>query len=322
MTAGRTSRTTPGPQLTVRPLVEGDLDAADHVMRLAFGTFLGLPDPASFMGDVDYVRTRFRAEPSAAFAATIDGDLVGSNFATNWGSVGFFGPLTVHPSRWDTGIGARLMEPVLGCFSSWGTTHAGLFTFAHSPKHVGLYARFGFWPRALTALLRKAVDPAPATSARALSDLAPAERAAALVACAELADVVHPGLDLGREIAATAAAGLGDTVLLATSDALAGFAVCHVGSGSEAGSGTCYVKFGAVRPGHGDDFDRLLSACESFAASRSADWLDVGLSFACSDAMRRITAAGFRAGLQGVTMHRPDEPAYHRADAYVLSDWR
>ncbi len=36
-----------------------------------------------------------------------------------------------------------------------GTQHAGLFTFAHSQKHVGLYQRFGFWPRFLTALMSK-----------------------------------------------------------------------------------------------------------------------------------------------------------------------
>src|SRR5262245_16366626 len=89
--------------VTVRPLREDDLSTADHVMRLAFGTFLGLPDPESFMGDADYISTRWRADPSAAFAAEVEGALVGSNFATNWGSVGFFGPLTVHPDNWDRG---------------------------------------------------------------------------------------------------------------------------------------------------------------------------------------------------------------------------
>jgi hypothetical protein len=40
--------------VVIRPLREADLEAADHVMRLAFGTFLGLPDPLQFMGDRDY----------------------------------------------------------------------------------------------------------------------------------------------------------------------------------------------------------------------------------------------------------------------------
>ena len=102
--------------IAVRPLRESDLATADHIMRLAFGTFLGVPDPASFMGDASYVPTRWKASPDAAFAAEINNELVGSNFATNWGSVGFFGPLTIRPDLWDRGVGKRLMEPVLACF--------------------------------------------------------------------------------------------------------------------------------------------------------------------------------------------------------------
>ena len=75
------------PDITVRPLQESDLTTADHIMRVAFGTFIGLPEPAAFMGDAGYVRTRWLADPEAAFAAEIDGEIVGSNFATNWGSV-------------------------------------------------------------------------------------------------------------------------------------------------------------------------------------------------------------------------------------------
>ena len=102
--------------VSVRPLQESDLVTADHVMRLAFGTFLGLPDPASFLGDAGYVRTRWKANPDAAFAAEINNEVVGSNFAANWGSVGFFGPLTIRPDLWDRGVGRRLMEPIMECF--------------------------------------------------------------------------------------------------------------------------------------------------------------------------------------------------------------
>jgi hypothetical protein len=67
--------------ICVRPLRESDLATADQIMRLAFGTFLGLPEPASFMGDASYVQPRWRAKPDAAFAAEINSELVGSNFA-------------------------------------------------------------------------------------------------------------------------------------------------------------------------------------------------------------------------------------------------
>ena len=141
----------------VRPLQENDLPHADRIFRLAFGTFLGLPDPTQFDASADYVRTRWLADPEAAFGAELNGEIVGSNFATNWGSIGFFGPLTVRPDLWDRGIAKRLLTPVMDTFSRWGTKHAGLFTFAQSSKHVGLYQKFGFWPRFLTAIMSKPV---------------------------------------------------------------------------------------------------------------------------------------------------------------------
>ena len=59
---------------------------------------------------------------------------------------------------------------------------------------------------------------------------------------------VYEGLDASREIQAVADQKLGDTVLLWSESKLSGFAVCHSGAGTEAGSGVCYVKFGVVDP--------------------------------------------------------------------------
>jgi len=312
-------------EVVVRPLEDRDLGAADRVMRLAFGTFLGLPDPASFLGDGDLVRSRWRADPTAAFAAEIGGELVGSNFATSWGSVGFFGPLTIRPDCWDRGVGKRLMEPVMECFERWGTRHAGLFTFAHSPKHVGLYQRFGFWPRFLTAILSKAVErPTRSPAWARFSELADSERAAALNACRGLTESIYEGLDVRREIAAVAAQKLGETVMVWTDGALAGFAVCHFGAGSEGGSGTCFVKFGAARPGPGveQDFDRLLAACEDMAAGTGLTRIVAGMNLARHEAYRAMFERKFRTDFQGVAMHRPNDAGYHRPGVFLVDDWR
>jgi predicted N-acetyltransferase YhbS len=99
--------------VSTRLLRETELAEAGRIVRLAFGTFLGLPDPENAFPDVDYVTARWKADPEAAFAAEIEGRVVGSNFATGWGSVGFFGPLTVHPEFWNQGVGESLMEPRL-----------------------------------------------------------------------------------------------------------------------------------------------------------------------------------------------------------------
>ncbi|MGH3803675.1 MAG: hypothetical protein ACRDTD_26805, partial [Pseudonocardiaceae bacterium] len=116
----------------------------------------------------------------------------------------------------------------------------------------------------------------------------------------------------------------GDTVLLAGDRGLDGLAVCHLGAGSEAGDGVCYLKFGAVRPGPGaaDRFERLLDACEGLAGERGLGRLEAGVNLARADAYARMIARGFRTGLQGVAMHRPSEAGYSRPDAYVIDDWR
>lgn len=311
--------------ISVRPLREDDLPAADRILRLAFGTFLGLPDPLAFLGDADFVRSRWRADHVNAFGAEIDGELAGSNFATNWGSVGFFGPMTIRPDLWDRGVASRLLEPTMECFAAWGTKHAGLFTFAHSPKHVHLYQKFGFWPRSLTAIMSKPVPAAsPATEWFGYGAMPDGDRAESLRAARELTSNLLDGLDLTGEIEAVHAQDLGDTVLVWDGAGLAGLAVCHCGPDTEAGSGVCYVKFGAARPGPNaaGDFDRLLGACEAFAASRGAQRLVGGGNMAREEGYRALVGRGFRADLIGVTLHQPNEPGYSRPGLYIIDDWR
>jgi GNAT superfamily N-acetyltransferase len=310
-----------GFHIEIRPLGDQDLDEADRVCREAFRAFLG----ADVFGDADYVRTRWAADPTAALGAFVDDRLVGSNFATRWGSVGFFGPLTVRPELWDRGIGSRLLEATMPIFESWGTAHNGLFTFAHSPKHHWLYQRFGFWPRFLTPIMSKPVAPTRRNARWSrLSQAAPEEQAALIAVCAETTSAVLDGLDVEREIRAVLDQGLGEVVLLPDDAGVRGFAVCHIGAGSEAGSGKCYVKFGAVRPGPGaaETFAELLDASEALAAERGVERLVAGVNTGHHEAYRVMLGHGFRTDLPGVTMHRPNEPAYDRPDVFLIDDWR
>lgn len=311
--------------LLIRPLQEADLSMADRIYRLAFGTFLGLPDPLQYGGDTDKVRTRWLSDPTAAFVADQAGEVVGSNFATNWGSVGFFGPLTVHPALWDQRIGQRLMEPIIDRFTRWETCHAGLFTFAHSPKHVGLYQKFGFWPRFLTAIMSKAVTlPGQGTLWSRHSAIPEQDHAGCVAACRDLTETIYEGLNVERELRTVASQQLGETLLLWDAAHLVGLAVCHYGPGTEAGSGTCYIKFGGVRPGPRAEqvFDDLLDACETLAAEQGLSRLVAGVNLGREAAYRQMLARGFRTDLQGVTMHRPNEPGYDRAEVYLIDDWR
>jgi hypothetical protein len=313
--------------VTIRPLEEADLSDADRIMRLAFGTFVGLPDPMEFMGDADYVRTRWAAEPTCALAAEVDGRLVGSNFVTRWGSVGFFGPLTVDPALWDKGVARALLDETMPFFDRWDVTHAGLFTFPQSPKHLSLYGSYGFQPRFLTAVLTRAPGPLDVaeTAAGEWSTAADAPDLDQVIDwCGRITDETYPGLDIAREIRATATQKLGDTVLTFGDGEIDGFAVCHTGAGSEAGSGTCYVKFAAALPGPGAArrFNRLVVACEAFAVRSGAGTVVAGVNTARRGAHQALLAHGYKPEMIGVTMHRPDESAYHHTSAWILDDWR
>lgn len=308
-------------RLSVRPMREPDLAEARRIFHLAFGTFIGLPDPMQFVPDRDFVATRWRTDPAGALAAEWDGQLVGSNLVSRWGSVGFFGPLTIRPDVWERGIARRLLEATMPLFERWQTRHVGLFTFSNSAKHLHLYQKFGFWPRFLTPIMSLAVRPElEAQGWAAYSALKPDEREEFLTASHELTDAIFGGLCVRREIRAVAEQQLGDTVLLWDDARLGGFAVCQHGLSTEGGVGTGYVKFAAARTA--GDFDALLNACEAFASTRQLTRLEAGVNLARHEAYRRMIARGFRTDFIGVAMHRGNDAGYSRPDAFVVDDWR
>ena len=47
-----------------------------------------------------------------------------------------------------------------------------------------------------------------------------------------------------------------------------------------------------------------------------------GVNLAREEAYRTMLGRGFRTQIQGVTMHRPNEPGYSRPGLFVLDDWR
>lgn len=316
-------------EIKVSQLKREELPEANRIFRLAFGTFLGLPDPLAFAAGREMVTSRWPGKHITMLAARKDGKLIGSNVLTRWGSFGFFGPLTVLPEYWDRGVAQALMRATVERFDRDGLTRTALFTFAHSARHVGLYRKFGYWPGYLTALMTYSPQDQPARNGKTtaaptlLSLMNKPAREEAIAGCLRVTGRLDTGLDLSDEIRALLSQKIGDVVLTSTRGVLDAFAVCHHGEGSEAGSKLCYVKFAAARPGNGagERFERLLDAIDAFALARGVP-IEAGINMAREDAARRMLAHGYRAAMQGVTMQRPHTAGYNRADAYVLDDLR
>ncbi len=270
------------------------------------------------------VRGRFGTDPSGAIAAVDGGEVIGSNFMANWGSFGFFGPLTVNPTRWKQGIAKRLMEETMARFDAWRTKHAALFTFADSAQHQTLYQRFGFWPRFLTGIMHKVPSDSSMRSSARYSQLTRDQQPAALAEARDLCNELLEGLDVSIEIEGIAGQSQGETILIRSDSRLEGIALCHFGSESEAGDKSLYVKFAAARPGPNVEktFAELLGACEALAVDNGLPDIEAGVSTETVGAYKAMIRLGFKPAYFGVFMLRGGGSAVYRPDAYVVADLR
>jgi len=309
--------------VVVRSMTAGDLPEATRIYRLAFGTFLGAPDPSRFRLDMRTLETRFATDPGTAFVAERAGRLLGSVIGMDWGSQFIVGPLTVDPAHSGQGVARLLMPAILDVAAQRRPALVSLFTHPASTTHLRLYESFGFTPMFLTPVLSKPTrGAAPSSGPRLFSALSATGQAAALDQSRGLTEASFTGLDLRREIRAIEALRLGETILLEDAGGLAGIALCHIGAGTEAGEGALFVKFATVRPRAAPEFERLLDAIEALAAERRVQRITGGVNSGRRDAYGRVMARGFRAGLVGVAMHRPDIAGTLRPDVYIIDDWR
>ncbi len=309
--------------IVVRPLAAADLPAASRINRAAFSKFFGIPDPAKFRIGADVIGPRWRLWPEAGVALDLDGRLAAAGLMIRWGSVAILGPIVVAPEHWSKGLARALMPKLLEPVGRGDFAFTGLVTHPQSPKHVRLYESFGFRMQRITAVMAKPVAPVPA-AARQFSRLPEAERAHLAAAMRELTDGVFPGLDVTAEAADLAANGLGETLLIESGGRLDALALCHFGCGSEASEGQVFVKFAAARGGKNAHrrFQRLLQACEAYAALRGAALLVAGTNTGRAEAYELMLRAGFRTTMNVVAMTRPATDGYNRPEIYAIDDWR
>jgi len=310
-------------------MVKEDIQEADRIIRLAFGTFLGYNNPEDYRLDARYANPRYNADPSAAFVAELDGKMIGSNFGLHWGSVGVFGPLTVHPEYWGKEAGSMLMEPVMKCFEKWKVTHSGAMTFANSPKHIRLYRKFGYHPRFLIPVMSKKIEPKSVISNSKFTWVKYSDceenKDKYLEGCNQITNTIYPGLEIELEIKAVDKMNYGDTVILFDENKeIVGFATCHCGTNTEAGNDKCYVKFGAVKADSESqsNFMNLLKACEGLTIAKGLSVLTGGVNAGRYNAYQYMLKQNFSIDFLGVSLHKPNNDAYNITDRYAIDDWR
>eukprot|EP00656_Telonema_subtile_P005843 TRINITY_DN12674_c0_g1_i1.p1 TRINITY_DN12674_c0_g1~~TRINITY_DN12674_c0_g1_i1.p1 ORF type:complete len:504 (+),score=92.17 TRINITY_DN12674_c0_g1_i1:71-1582(+) len=311
--------------IKIRPMRAQDCDQADACMTKAFGGLLSTEHP---FGDVDYVKSRFKYAKAAFVAENERGEIIGSQFVSDWGSMAFRGPLSVDPAYQGWGVAQMLVDTSMRMMAALPAKHYCNFTFPNSSMHLHTYSKHAMRPRFLNYILQQEISNTPPLSSQ--FELASKELPSAVKACRSLSHSVYSGLDATVEIRAAVNHSLGDCVVLRADDGeVEAFAVYHHGAGTEAGSDKLYVKVGMARDSA--TFSKLLEAVNSRAHELSVSVVVIGVNTSQVSAVDRAFEAGF--GMTpwvGINMERAADIAanpaeyesFWKPDSFIIADLR
>jgi len=322
--------------IKVRRVKKGDLARVREVIEAAFADFyerqLG-SRPRQVFGGAQYVHHRWLMEPWGCYVAEEnESKIVGAGIAVCWGSIGIFGPVAVLTAYQNQKVAQSLIRAAQGFFDENKVILQGVVTFPYSPKHLILYQKFGFKPKALVAVTTKSLErrdatPAPARGAPQVtrfSVLEEGRKKALLGRIRALTGKLFRGLDLTKEIEIVDGLALGDTLVLEKDRAVLGFAVCHTPGTSEAPYGSLYIKYAAIDPARRrpEHFLQLVVACEEFGVGAGCQRILAPVYTAYWRAYQALLAAGYQMEMLMIRMKRGKHPDYEREDDFVLDDWR
>jgi predicted N-acetyltransferase YhbS len=167
--------------VTIRPLTEGDVEAAREVQVHAFDAVdraAGHPTPELTPDMIERQRGRFlhflKHDPEGSWVATLDGAVVGTALALRRDSLWGLSLLAVDPAVQSKGIGRRLLDASLRHADS---VDAAIILSSSDPRAIRSYAVAGFdlYPQVrATGALDRAVLPRPDGRVR-LGDVSRAE---------------------------------------------------------------------------------------------------------------------------------------------------
>ena len=289
----------------VRAMTSGDLPGVSSVTNAAFGALHppgAGPDGPGIPALLFAVR--FAADPGGCFVAVREqepGQVAGALISVARGTLGWLGPLAVHPDAQRSGAGGKL---VAACLDSWqrrGVRLMGLETYRDSPFHEHFYQKMGFRPSCtgigFRAQLGATGMPAGVRIGGPLPDLG----------------FLYPGLDVTGEAAATTQCGAGH--VLTTGDGIAIVRLESTVQPPEAG----FVPFLAAATR--DSFERLLGAAEHLSRERGKTALLTRASSSSWNIIDVLGRRGYQAGALTMRMKAGDDPDYDHTGSYYLDNW-
>jgi ribosomal protein S18 acetylase RimI-like enzyme len=287
---------------TIRHMCQADADAVRRVEAIAFGAWWrqwhgGSADRPPRTRE--NVLASLGIEPQGCFVADEDGQVVGSVFSRSWGAVGWLGSLVVLPEYQGRGVGKRLALATLEYLAASAAGVIGLETMPESAHNLGFYWRLGFEAWLPTLLLGKELNQPAANGPtfRRWSSLGTEMQQRWLMDLREVGGQIWPGVDYSKEITATAAHGLGDTLVLTREGNAIGLSVLRLASLREGESSQrAGIRALALHPQHADraHFHALLEASEGLARAEGKRVLGLSVNACHTWAVQHLLQWGYR----------------------------
>jgi len=285
----------------------GDLPAVAAVTDAAFAALHprdGRAIPAAAPVPALLIRSRLTADPAGCFVAVSERDpgrVTGVLLSVARGTLGWFGPLAVHPQAQRCGVGMGL---VAACVDSWrrrGVRLMGLATFSGSASHRHFYRQAGFRPSGGSIGFRTHLG--AASMPDGIQDGGPLPGPGFL----------YPGLDVSGEVAATRACGAGLTLTAAD-----GIAIVHLEPTVQP-PGMGYVPFLAAATR--TTFGKLLGAAEHLSREHGKTALFTRASSASWPTIDALTGRGYQPLGLMTRMKAGENPNYDHTSCYYLDSW-
>lgn len=134
--------------LKLRPGSPSDAEICGTICYEAFKTVAEQhnfpPDFPSREVAIEFLSWVFSHPDAASVVAEIDGQVVGSNFLWEGGTIAGVGPITVNPSVQNGSLGRRLMEHVIRRAHAGSFAGIRLVQAAYHNRSLSLYTKLGF----------------------------------------------------------------------------------------------------------------------------------------------------------------------------------
>ena len=327
------------PKVQIRRVRKGDLSKVRDVFEQSFGDFLerqlGTRPRQAFNG-AQYVHHRWLMEPWGCFVAEEDNTkIVGAALAVTWGTVGLVGPVAVLTHYHNQTIAQQLIRAVQQFFDENKATLHGAVTYPHSAKHLALFHKLGYRPKALGAIMSRALDrpgarpllpkpPRAALTVRRFSSLEETKKKTALQRFHRLTNAICRGMDLAKEVEIVDGLALGDTLLLERGSDLIGFAVYHTPGVSEAPTGALYVKYLAIdrRQRKVEYLEQFVSSIEDLAQEHGLQRVILPVYLRYWLAYSTLVKCGYQVDFTMVRMEKGKPEDFEDPADLLLDDWR